>query len=323
MPKKAKELADTVNDELKNIFGSSYRTGDQVEELEYIPTDIEEINRIIFSCGGIPRGKVIEVAGRTHTGKSTFCQWLCGQVQKRGGKAAWFDAEGSFSKSYAEGSGINIKELIIPKFGLGEDMLYRVKQAIASNLFDIIIIDSQDAVIPEKIKDSQPDALTMNERLLRASMWNDFHRSIIGGFTVKASATGEYIKSNVPIPIMKNGKEVISDKIHRIEQKKTCLMIVSHLMPKPGVIFGKQFDTTGGEKAKFNFSLRIWLTNRKPIMGQKNKKEILKYSEVRLSVEKNRLGFLEEGGKCLIKMNPDGSIESLKNKESEMEEIDL
>ena len=96
--KTEKKKSKTIED----ILGKSFTKANIKENLEFIPTGLEELDRIIFICGGLPRGRAIEIAGKNNTGKSTFMQWCGGQVQKQGGKVAWFDAERCFLNKYAE-----------------------------------------------------------------------------------------------------------------------------------------------------------------------------------------------------------------------------
>ncbi len=316
MTKKTEELVNVLD----NLFGKSYRTADEKEEIKFIPTDIEEINTTILSCGGLPCGNVIEIAGEPGKGKSTFVQWFAGQVQKRDGKVCWFEAEPTFSSKYAVGSGINTKELVLPEFGLGEDLLYKVKLAIASNFFDMIVIDSQDAVKPSALRMVEAKALSMKEKLMRSSMWADFYRDIIAGYSIK-DKNGKLILSNKKVYEIEAGKEITRKDLHKLSQKKCCLVMVSHLVPKVGVVFGKPFDSSGSNEMKYHFGLRVWLLGRKPIMGVKKKQEFLKYSIVRLKVEKVKVDFLQGKGECEVIMTPEGMIKSLE--EVTKEEIEL
>lgn len=299
-------------DKIEIAFGESYKTAVQSEELEFIPTDIEGLNETIFTCGGVPRGRVMEIAGPNNTGKSTFMQWVAGQVQKRGGKVAWFDAERTFLKSYAAGSGINLDELVLPDFGLGEDMLHKVKLYVASNQFDLVVVDSQDAVKPSSLQEVEAKSHNMRERLSRAMMWAQFYRDLVGGYTIK-DAAGNIVKNDRKVHIFQGGKEVAKDDIHKISDKKTCLAMIAHLVPKPGVVFGKQKDSSGGEEAKFQYSLRIWLLSRQGVMGQVKKQKVLKYSKVKIKVEKVKIGTLKNSGVYEVKMGADGSISDLSN----------
>src|SRR5690348_7958735 len=87
------------------LLGGGARVASTKLPVEVIPTDYKEINDDLFGCGGIPRGKVIEIYSKPSVGKSTFSYWLMGQAQKRGGLVALLDAEGSYYPDYGAACG--------------------------------------------------------------------------------------------------------------------------------------------------------------------------------------------------------------------------
>ncbi len=249
-------------------------------------------------------------------GKSTFCYWLIGQVQKQGGHACLFEVEGAFDPHYAADCGVDVGTLVKPKLGYGEDTLHKIKLALASNLFDIMIVDSQDAMKSEIVGEVSSRSLTMNEKMTRPKMWADFCRDILGGFEIK-NKSGELVKSNMKTPKrLTTGKTVLKNTIHKLEHKKTCLIIISHLAPTMNA-FGKSEDTTGAGELKYLFGLRIWITGKKTIPKTIKKKKIVSHHELKLSVEKSKIGFIDGDGKLKVKLTVDGKIEPLTKKEEE------
>ncbi len=303
-------------DDAKKLFGDSFNIGEDTTEIKVIPTGFDELNKKIFVCGGLPRGRAMEVAGTTHKGKSTFCNWLIGEVQRQGGTACLFEPEGTFVPSYAADCGVNLKTLVFPTTGYGEDTLHKVKLAIASNLFDIIVLDSQDALKPSGIGEVTARSLTMNEKMTRPKMLSDFCRDLSGGFEIK-DQNGELVKSNVKVPkLTTTGKVLMRNTIHKLQQKKTCLIVISHLSPTMDP-YGKAEETKGGGELRYLYSLRIWLTSKRPIFKTIKKIKVLKHYELQLKIDKSKIGYVEGDGKLKVKMTPQGRIEPLTNQEQE------
>ena len=103
-------------EEALGVLGGSATIASEIPEVDTIPTDINVLNTEVLGCGGIPRGRIVELYAKPSVGKSTLAYWLMGQVQKRGGVSALFDAEGCYLRDYGEACGINNNELILPDF---------------------------------------------------------------------------------------------------------------------------------------------------------------------------------------------------------------
>lgn len=315
MSKQAENLVGVIK-EAKDLFGEFFNTAKDTRTIEFIPTEFKELNKKIFVCGGLPRGRAVEIAGNTHTGKSTFCNWIIGEVQKQGGTACLFENEGAFDPHYATDCGVDIEKLIKPKIGYGEDALHKIKMALASNIFDVIVVDSQDSFKSESIGEVTARSLTMNERMTRPKMWTNFCQDILGGFEIK-DLNGNFVKSNIKCPKrLSTGKTVLKNTIHKLEQKKTCLIIISHLAPTMNA-FGKPEESTGGRELKYLFCLRLWLKGKKACYKTVKKQKILSHYELKLAIEKSRIGYIEGDSKLKVKMTVDGKIQPLTTTEEE------
>lgn len=307
-------------------LGNSAVLGEDVPDLEIMPTESTALNDDVLACGGLPRGRAIEIFSKPSVGKSTFAQWLAGQVQKqewevkfrdgssvtRAGTVCWFDAERSLLKDYAQGSGMNLRKMILPDFGLGNDMLYKLKQCIALDAFDLIVVDSIQAVIPDSVADIQ-GSRSMKDKLQASVMWAQFFQELQGGYKIR-DANSVLIKSKSPEYVYVTGKDDDDDdepkskkktaapketrttNIHRLGSKKCCLIFINHARVKIQIGGGgKSFGgpttyTPGGEEKNFAFSTRLELKPKGNKMGTLKGGKVLKYKEIEIRSTKNKLG---------------------------------
>jgi len=205
-------------EEALGLLGESGTLASERKKLEVIPTDIDDLNEEVLGCGGIPRGRIIELYSKPSVGKSTLAYWMIGQVQKQGGVGALFDAEGAYLRDYGEACGIDNSKLILPEFNLGEDALFKLKLLLASNTCDVIVVDSMPALQPGKISEQiDASSMKMNMRLERAKMYTIFFNDLMGGFQVKPPGKGtRFIKKG-------DGTTV-----HKIYETKTSLIFINH-----------------------------------------------------------------------------------------------
>jgi recombination protein RecA len=133
---------------------------------EWIPIESVGFSRMIG--GGLPKGKLIEVAGKFSSGKSSICHWLAGSVQKNGGTVALFDMEKSFNSEHAKVMGLNTDNLVLLTPEVGETALDAVNSLIESGAVDLIIIDSIDALVSKKEFDEkmEKDSMALRARLV-------------------------------------------------------------------------------------------------------------------------------------------------------------
>ncbi len=295
-------------------LGNAAVLGANIPDLEVMPTESKALNDDILACGGLPRGRAVEVYAKSSVGKSTFCQWLAGQVQakewdisfrdgtgiKRKGTVCWFDAERSMMKDYAKGSGMDLSQVILPEIGLGNDTLYKLKQCIALDVFDLIVLDSIQAVIPDEIADVQ-GSRSMNQRLAASKMWAQFFGELQGGFKIR-DAAGVLIKSKCPEYVYNVSaddegrgapKEGQVTNFHKLGSKKCCLIFVNHARVKISTGFsrGPKTYTPGGDEKDFAFAIRIELKSKGNKMGKTKGERILKWRDVEFKATKNKLGM--------------------------------
>ncbi len=199
--------------------GSIMRLGDSTKvNIETIPTGSLSLDLALG--GGIPRGRIIEIYGPESSGKTTLSLHVVAEVQKKGGTAAYVDAEHALDPGYAKRLGVNIDSLLISQPDSGEQALEVVETLVRSNAVDIIVVDSVAALVPQaEIEGDMGDAhMGLQARLMSQAL-----RKLTG---------------------------VIS-------RSKTTVIFVNQLRMKIGVMFGNPETTTGGNALKFYASVRM------------------------------------------------------------------
>ena len=200
--------------------GSVMKLGDeQIEDVEVIPTGSLALNAAL-GVGGYPKGRIIEIYGPESSGKTTLAIHAIAEAQKRGGIAAFIDAEHAFDRFYAKKLGVDVDELLISQPDNGEQALEIADQLIRSSAIDIIVIDSVAALTPKaEIEGDMGD----NKVGLQARLMSQALRRL----------TSTISKTNT-----------------------TCIFI-NQLREKIGVMFGNPETTTGGNALKFYASVRL------------------------------------------------------------------
>ncbi|WP_400193561.1 recombinase RecA [Hymenobacter sp. B81] len=175
---------------------------------------------IALGIGGVPRGRVIEIYGPESSGKTTLTLHMIAEAQKKGGVAAFIDAEHAFDKSYAEKLGIDTSNLLIAQPDNGEQALEIADQLISSGAIDIIVIDSVAALVPkgELEGDMGDSKVGLHARLMSQAL-----RKLTG----------------------------------TINKTGCCCVFINQLREKIGVMFGSPETTTGGNALKFYASVRL------------------------------------------------------------------
>lgn len=173
-----------------------------------------------LGVGGVPRGRVIEIFGAEGGGKTTLCLSIIAQVQKRGGTAAFIDAEHAMDPSYAEKLGVNLNDLLISQPDTGEQALEIVETLVRSNAVDVVAIDSVAALVPRAEIEGEMGDSHMG---LQARLMSQALRKLTGA----------------------------------ISKSKTCAIFINQLRMKIGVMFGSPETTPGGRALKFYSSVRI------------------------------------------------------------------
>ncbi len=174
----------------------------------------------VLGIGGVPRGRVIEIFGQESTGKTTVALHICAEAQKKGGVAAFVDAEHALDPDYAKRIGVNINDLLISQPDSGEQALQIVESLIRSGQVDIIVIDSVAALAP------------------KAEIAGE-----IGEFQIGLQAR-----------LMSAALRKLSSVVAKT---KTVVIFLNQTRMKIGVMFGNPETTSGGLALKFYSSVRI------------------------------------------------------------------
>ena len=218
---KLKALQLTL-DKLEKSYGKGtvMKLGDNaVEAIESISTGSISLD-IALGIGGLPKGRVIEIYGPESSGKTTLAIHAIAEAHKKGGIAAFIDAEHAFDKFYASKLGVDIENLLISQPDNGEQALEIADNLIRSGAIDIIVIDSVAALVPKaEIEGEMGDSkMGLHARLMSQAL-----RKLTG-------------------TISKTG---------------CCCIFINQLRDKIGVMFGSPETTTGGNALKFYASVRL------------------------------------------------------------------
>jgi len=200
--------------------GAIMRLGEaQTQRVEYIPTGALTLD-IALGVGGVPRGRVVEVYGPESSGKTTLTLHIIAEAQRRGGVAAFIDAEHALDPQYASRIGVSTEELLISQPDTGEQALEIVEVLVRSGAVDVVVIDSVAALVP------------------------------------KAEIDGEMGDSHVGLQarLMSQAMRKLTAAISR---SNTCVIFINQLREKVGVMFGNPEVTTGGRALKFYASVRM------------------------------------------------------------------
>jgi recombination protein RecA len=216
-----KTLQRTLDDIMKRYGeGAIMRLGEaKGMAVEAIPTGSISLD-LALGVGGIPRGRVTEIYGPESSGKTTLCQHLVAEIQKRGGTAAFIDMEHALDPTYASRCGVNLDTLLIAQPDTGEQALEIAEALVRSGAVDLVVIDSVAALVPRsEIEGDMGDAtMGMQARLMSQAL-----RKLSGA----------------------------------IKQTNTAVVFTNQLRQKIGVMFGNPETTTGGMALKFYSSVRM------------------------------------------------------------------
>jgi len=200
--------------------GSVMRLGDRANvDVDAISSGSISIDAAL-GVGGYPKGRIIEIYGPESSGKTTLALHAIAEVQKRGGRAAFIDAENAIDPRYAKALGVNIDDLVLSQPDSGEQALEITEMLIKSGAIDLIVIDSVAALVPQAELDGEMSDSSMG---LQARLMSKAMRKLAG---------------------VMNRSEC------------TCIFI-NQLREKIGVMFGNPETTAGGKALKFYASIRI------------------------------------------------------------------
>lgn len=218
---KLKALQLTL-DKLEKSYGKGtiMKLGDSaIEPLEFISTGSISLD-IALGIGGIPKGRIIEIYGPESSGKTTLATHIIAEAQKKGGIAAFIDAEHAFDQFYAKKLGVDTDNLLISQPDNGEQALEIADNLIRSGAIDVIVIDSVAALVPKSEIEGEMGDSKMG---LHARLMSQALRKLTG-------------------TISKTG---------------CCCIFINQLRDKIGVMFGNPETTTGGNALKFYASVRL------------------------------------------------------------------
>ncbi len=225
--------------------GTVMKLGDQTHmKVEVVPTGCLELD-MALGVGGIPKGRIIEIFGPESSGKTTVALHVVAECQKRGGIAAFIDAEHALDPDYAQKLGVNIAELYVSQPSTGEDALEICEALVRSGAVDIVVVDSVAALVP------------------RAEIDGEMGDSFVG---LQARLMSQALR-----------------KLAGVVSKTNAIVIfINQLREKVGVMYGNPEVTTGGRALKFYSSVRLdvrrgeQLKNGPTVIGNRTKIKVVK-----------------------------------------------
>jgi recombination protein RecA len=200
--------------------GSIMKLGSKERQaVDIIPTGSIALD-LALGVGGIPRGRMTEIFGPESSGKTTLCQHILAEAQKKGGVVAFIDVEHALDPGYARACGVNVDELLVSQPDTGEDALQITETLIRSGGVDCVVVDSVAALVP------------------------------------KAEIEGEMGDSFVGIQarLMSQALRKLAGSVNR---SNTALVFTNQLREKIGVMFGNPEVTPGGRALKFYATVRL------------------------------------------------------------------
>lgn len=213
-----------------------------------------------LGVGGFPRGRIVEIYGPESSGKTTLALHVIAEAQKKGGYAAFIDAENAFDAKYAKSLGIKTDELLVSQPDSGEQALEITETLIRSAALDVVVVDSVAALVPRAELDGEMGDSHMG---LQARLMSQALRKLTG----------------------------VVNKTH------TCVIFINQIREKIGVMFGNPETTTGGRALKFYSSVRVdirrigTIKKADEVVGNRTKVKIVKnkvappFREVEFNIE--------------------------------------
>ncbi len=238
---------DSAMSQIERQFGkgSIMKLGSRpIVEVPVISTGSIALDKAM-GIGGFPRGRVVEIYGPESSGKTTLALHAVANAQKKGGIAAFIDAEHALDTSYAKHLGVNCDELLVAQPDTGEQALEIADMLLRSGAIDVMVIDSVAALVPRaEIEGEMGDAhMGLQARLMSQAL---------------RKLTGTIGKTN------------------------TCLIFINQIRMKIGVMFGNPETTTGGNALKFYASMRLdirrtgQIKNGQEVIGSRTRVKVVK-----------------------------------------------
>lgn len=200
--------------------GSIMKLGEQgAKPMEHIPTGCLSLD-IALGIGGVPKGRIIEIYGPESSGKTTVALHILANAQKKGGTAAFIDAEHSLDPVYAKALGVDTDELIVSQPDNGEQALEITETLVRSGVVDVVVVDSVAALVPKK------------------ELEGEMGDSFVG---LQARLMSQALRKLTGV----------------INKTDTIVIFINQLREKVGIVFGSPETTTGGRALKFYSSIRM------------------------------------------------------------------
>ncbi len=201
--------------------GAIMRLGEGAHQVEIpvISTGCLSLD-LALGIGGVPRGRVVEIFGPESSGKTTLALHIIAEAQKKGGLAAFIDAEHALDVHYARKLGVKVDELLISQPDYGEQALEIAEILVRSNAIDVIVIDSVAALVP------------------------------------KAEIEGEMGDAHVGLQA-RLMSQALRKLTSAISKSHTCVIFINQIRMKIGVMYGSPETTTGGNALKFYATMRL------------------------------------------------------------------
>ncbi|MEA3509727.1 MAG: recombinase RecA [candidate division NC10 bacterium] len=222
--RREKERAlDLAITQIEKLYGKGsimrLGTAGALEAVSAISTGSFELDYAL-GIGGVPRGRVVEIFGPEASGKTTVALHIIAEAQRRGGAAAFVDAEHALDPKYADALGVSVDDLLISQPDTGEQALDITEVLVRSAAVDVVVIDSVAALVPRAEIEGEMGEPTMG---LQARLMSQALRKLTAA-------------------ISKSG---------------TCVVFINQIREKIGVMFGNPETTTGGRALKFYGSVRL------------------------------------------------------------------
>jgi recombination protein RecA len=189
------------------------------QQVDTIPTGSIALD-LALGVGGVPRGRITEIFGPESSGKTTVCQHIIAEAQRKGGVAAFIDVEHALDPGYARACGANVDELLVSQPDTGEQALEITETLIRSGGIDVVVVDSVAALVP------------------RAEIEGEMGDSFVG----------------IQARLMSQALRKLTGAVSR---SNTSLVFTNQLREKIGVMFGNPETTPGGRALKFYASVRL------------------------------------------------------------------
>ena len=221
---KKQKILDATVDEIRGRFGDGaiMKLGDARRvEVDAISTGSISLD-LALGVGGMPKGRIIEIFGMESSGKSTLALHIVAESQKKGGLAAFIDAEHALDPEYAKKLGVKINDLLISQPDTGEQALEILEALVRSGTIDVVIVDSVAALTPQR------------------EIEGEMGQQHIG---LQARLMSQALRKLTAI-VSKSG---------------TTVIFINQIRIKIGVMFGNPEDTPGGKALKFYSSVRLEL----------------------------------------------------------------